>query len=194
MALDPLANPTAVLLNILIALYNSAYADITDNAIDEYMALFSQKTMQFVRAPDENVFIAPFNLIEVFLLIIPFEWWLPAPRYERLNNFVMGVVYSPLLLITARLETKQAHRVKWNQRNNESDEDETQEWEQMGAEELDLEGEGWTKKVEGSRPNVETDVAVLEVRALREQVEELKRIVVQGKGGLSGGGEANGGP
>lgn len=193
MALDPLANPTAVLLNILIALYNSAYADITDNAIDEYMALFSQKTMQFVRAPDENVFIAPFNLIEVFLLIIPFEWWLPAPRYERLNNFVMGVVYSPLLLITARLETKQAHRVKWNQRNNESDEDETQEWEQMGAEELDLEGEGWTKKVEGSRPNVETDVAVLEVRALREQVEELKRIVVQGKGGLSGGGEANGG-
>lgn len=47
-----------VLLNILIALYNSAYEDITDNAIDEYMALLSQKTMQFVRAPDENVFIA----------------------------------------------------------------------------------------------------------------------------------------
>lgn len=47
-----------MLLNILIALYNSAYEDITDNAIDEYMALFSLKTMQFVRAPDENVFIA----------------------------------------------------------------------------------------------------------------------------------------
>ena len=51
-------NGTIVLLNILIALYNSAYSDITDNAVDEYMALFSQKTMQFVRAPDENVFIA----------------------------------------------------------------------------------------------------------------------------------------
>ena len=47
-----------VLLNILIALFNSAYEDITDNAIDEYMGLFAQKTMQFVRAPDENVFIA----------------------------------------------------------------------------------------------------------------------------------------
>jgi hypothetical protein len=47
-----------VLLNILIALYNSAYEDITGNAVDEYMALFSQKTLQFVRAPDENVFIA----------------------------------------------------------------------------------------------------------------------------------------
>lgn len=47
-----------MLLNILVALYNSAYSDITDNAGDEYMALFSQKTLQFVRAPDENVFIA----------------------------------------------------------------------------------------------------------------------------------------
>ena len=28
-----------ILLNILIALYNSAYEDITANAIDEYMAL-----------------------------------------------------------------------------------------------------------------------------------------------------------
>ena len=51
------ANPSIVLLNILIALYNSAYEDISGNAIDEYMAIFAQKTMQFVRAPDENVFI-----------------------------------------------------------------------------------------------------------------------------------------
>lgn len=153
------------------------------------MALFSQKTLQFVRAPDENVFIAPLNLIEVFFLILPFEWWLSSPRYERLNNYVMGVAYSPLLLITAWLETKQAHRVKKNRRNGESDEDEVQEWEQMSGE-LDFEGEGWTKKVEASRPNVETDVAVLEVRALREQVVELKRIVEgkgKGEGGVDGG-------
>lgn len=153
------------------------------------MALFSQKTLQFVRAPDENVFIAPLNLIEVFFLILPFEWWLSPPRYERLNNYVMGVAYSPLLLITAWLETKQAHRVKKNRRIGESDEDEVQEWEQMSGE-LDFEGEGWTKKVEASRPNVETDVAVLEVRALREQVVELKRIVEgkgKGEGGVDGG-------
>jgi Ion transport protein len=49
-----------ILLNILIALYNSSYQDITDDALDEYMALFTQKTVQHVRAPDENVFIAPF--------------------------------------------------------------------------------------------------------------------------------------
>jgi hypothetical protein len=57
-----------VLLNILVALYNSAYEDITDNAIDEYMGLFAQKTMQFVRAPDENVFIA-----RMFLFPFPYS-------------------------------------------------------------------------------------------------------------------------
>ncbi|KAK4690831.1 hypothetical protein P7C71_g6047, partial [Lecanoromycetidae sp. Uapishka_2] len=166
-----------VLLNILIALYNSAYADITDNAIDEYMALFSQKTMQFVRAPDENVFIAPFNLVEVFCLIIPFEWWMSTPNYERLNNWVMGVLYSPLLLITAYVETKEAHRVKWNRRRGDSDDDdETEEWEQLAGE-CDFEGDGWAKKVEGTKPNVETDLVVVEVRELKQQVGELKKMM-----------------
>ena len=60
-----------ILLNVLIALYSSAYSEITENATDEYLALvsqfpcrglsdmpqFAQKALQFVRAPDENVFI-----------------------------------------------------------------------------------------------------------------------------------------
>ncbi|KAL8832211.1 MAG: hypothetical protein Q9170_004970 [Blastenia crenularia] len=165
-----------VLLNILIALYNSAYEDITDNAIDEYMALFSQKTMQFVRAPDENVFIAPFNLIEIFFLILPFEWWMSTARYERLNNFVMGVIYSPLLLITAFLETRQAQRVKRNRRRGEEDEDTVEEWEQMN-DDVNFETDGWAKKVEATKPNVDTDAAVLEIRELKEQISELKKLV-----------------
>ncbi|KAG7006597.1 calcium channel YVC1 [Physcia stellaris] len=166
-----------VLLNILVALYNSAYSDITDNAIDEYMALFAQKSLQFVRAPDENVFIAPFNLLEIFLLILPFEWWLPTARYERLNNYVMGIIYSPLLLITAWLETKQARKVKHNRRHGESDEDTTEEWEQGVGSEMDFEGEGWAKKVESTRPNVETDAAVLEIREVMGKVEYLTKVV-----------------
>ncbi|KAL8954379.1 MAG: hypothetical protein Q9183_007155 [Haloplaca sp. 2 TL-2023] len=173
-----------VLLNILIALFNSAYEDITQNAIDEYMALFSQKTMQFVRAPDENVFIAPFNLIEMFFLILPFEWWMPNARYERLNDFVMGVIYSPLLLITAFIETRQAQRVKSNRRRGEADEDVVEEWEQMDGE-LDFEAEGWAKKVEMAKPNVDTDAAVLEIRSLKEQVAELKQLV-EGKPAVNG--------
>ena len=193
-----------VLLNILIALFNSAYSDITDNAIDEYMALFSQKTMQFVRAPDENVFIPrkfaststilitsaanhrqAFNLIEIFFLILPFEWWMPTARYERLNNFVMGVIYSPLLLITAHMETRQAQHVKHNRKRGEQDDYTVEEWEQM-QNDVDFEAEGWTKKIERTKPNVETDAAVLEVRELKEKVGELVRVVEGMKGRVNG--------
>ena len=137
--------------------------------------------MQFVRAPDENVFIAPFNLVEVFCLVLPFEWWMPTQRYERLNNYVMGALYSPLLLVTAWVETRQAESVKGNRRRGESDEDVVEEWEQLAGE-CDFEGDGWAKRVERSRPNVETDVVVLEVRELRERVEELKKLLEKKEG------------
>jgi hypothetical protein len=57
--------------------------------------------MQFVRAPDENVFIPPFNLIEIFLLAIPLEWWMDKKRYEQLNDIVMAIIYSPVLLVAS---------------------------------------------------------------------------------------------
>jgi len=162
-----------VLLNILIALYNSAYEDITDNAIDEYMALFSQKTMQFVRAPDENVFIAPLNLIEIFGLIIPFEWWMSKHAYAKLNDYVMGVVYSPLLIVAAWFETKSARMVRDNRRRGEEDDDSVEEWEQLAGE-VDFERDGWKKVVESVKPNVEEDQATTEVRSLKAEIGELK--------------------
>ncbi|KAL2364704.1 hypothetical protein RJZ56_002368 [Blastomyces dermatitidis] len=186
-----------ILLNILIALYNSAYEDITGNAIDEYMALFAHRTLQFVRAPDENVFIAPFNLIEIFLLIIPFEWWLPTARYERLNHYVMGVIYSPLLLITALVETLNARRIRLNRRLGEEDDDTVQEWEEAAQDLLmDFQAENWDLKVSETKPNVELDPCVLEVRELKGQVAELMGVVkrlkeeVEGvrRGGGGGGG------
>ncbi|OTA81272.1 hypothetical protein M434DRAFT_401422 [Hypoxylon sp. CO27-5] len=165
-----------ILLNILIALYNSAYEDIYDNADDEFLALFSQKTMQFVRAPDENVFIAPFNLIEIFLLIIPFEWWMPKRQYERLNDIVMGIIYSPLLFCSALFEVKMAREIRRNRRRGEEDDDTEEEWEQMAGE-VDFEGEGWAKKVADSKANVEDDPAVVEVKKLRDEVQELKGLL-----------------
>jgi hypothetical protein len=186
-----------ILLNILIALYNSAYEDITENAIDEYMALFSQKTMQFVRAPDENVFIAPFNLIEMLFLILPFEWWMDEKRYDHLNDIVMAVIYSPLLVVTALLEQQEAWVVKENRRRGEEDEDTVHEWEQV-LQECDFEADGWDKKVQSSKPNVEFDTAVLEVRQLRKEVGELKDLLVKmvengnGKDGKGWGGDTLG--
>ena len=165
-----------ILLNVLIALYNSAYEDITENAIDEYMALFSQKTMQFVRAPDENVFIAPFNLIEIFCLILPLEWWMSRAMYERINDIVMGVIYSPLLLVTSFVETRTARMVRWNRSRHESDDDTIEQWEQLQGE-LDVEGSGWGKRVEESKPNVVVDGTLLEVRKLRDEIKELKELI-----------------
>jgi hypothetical protein len=179
-----------ILLNILIALYNSAYEDITDNAIDEYLALFSQKTMQFVRAPDENVFIAPLNLIEIFCLIIPFEWWMKRSWYSKLNDWVMGLVYSPLLMIAAWFEMRSARKVRWNRKRGEQDDDEVEEWEQMAGE-CDFERDGWKKTVERVRPNVEEDQATVQVRELRGEVKELKEMLRQllEKGGMVGDGK-----
>ncbi|EJT78166.1 potassium ion channel Yvc1 [Gaeumannomyces tritici R3-111a-1] len=166
-----------ILLNVLIALYNSAYEDIYDNADDEFLALFSQKTMQFVRAPDENVYIAPFNLIEIFVVALPFEWWMEKRRYERLNDIVMGIIYSPLLLIAAVSETRTAREIRANRLRGEEDDDVVEEWEQMAAE-LDFEGDGWNKTVEAVKANVEEEPAVLEARKLRAEVDELKRMLL----------------
>lgn len=165
-----------ILLNVLVALYNSAYSDITDNAIDEFMALFAQKTSQTVRAPDEYVFIAPFNLIELFCLILPFEWWMSQSAYRKLNNYVMGIIYSPLLLITAYLEVRTARQVRFNRKRGEQDDDVVEEWEQL-EDLLDLEGEGWSKRVEESKPNVVNDATYLEVVELKKELGALKTLV-----------------
>ncbi|KMU75847.1 hypothetical protein CISG_05244 [Coccidioides immitis RMSCC 3703] len=167
-----------LLLNILIALYNSAYEDITGNATNEYLALFAYRTLQFVRAPDENVFIVPFNLVEIFFLILPFEWWLPSARYERLNHYVMGVIYSPLLFITAFIETCHARRIQVNRRLGEEEDDQVEEWEEaaalVGATSVTMD---WDQKVQEIKPNVEVDLCVIEVRALKQELAELRTLV-----------------
>ncbi|CAD6503554.1 BgTH12-03215, partial [Blumeria graminis f. sp. triticale] len=167
-----------ILLNILIALFNSAYEDITDNAIDEYLALFAQKTIQFVRAPDENVFIAPLNLVEIVFLILPFEWWLPRQMYTRLNKIVMKILYCPLLLVTAYFETRSAAKVLGNRRQGEIDDDILEEWEQMLGE-CNFEAEGWKNKVEKVKPNPQVNQTTLAVGKLRYEVTELKTLVQQ---------------
>lgn len=184
-----------VLLNILIALYNSAYEDIYENANDEYLALFAQKTMQFVRAPDENVFIAPFNLIEVFLLAIPFEWWMPKQKYERLNDIVMAIIYSPLLLVAAMFEQQSAREIRANRARGDEDDGTIEEWEQM-ADQIDFEADGWRKTVDSAKTNLEVDPTLAEVQRLRAEVEKLTGLVSEllalgvkgGEGKGSGGG------
>jgi hypothetical protein len=161
----------------LIALYNSAYEDIYDNANDEYLAMFAQKTMTFVRAPDENVFIPPFNLIEIFVLVIGFEWWMSKKMYERVNDIVMGFIYSPLLLVSAYFETRWARGIRVNRARGDADDDTVEEWEQMMGH-TDFESDGWKKQVDSAKSNLEEDPAVAEVKKLREEVDKLKELIM----------------
>lgn len=131
--------------------------------------------MQFVRAPDENVYIAPFNLIEIVISAL-FEWWMPKHMYEVINDYVMAVIYSPLLFVSAFFETRAAHRIRRNRSRGDEDDDVVEEWEQL-ENELDMEAEGWTKMCDSVKPNMEDDPAVLEVRKLRTELEELKAML-----------------
>jgi hypothetical protein len=88
----------------------------------------------------------------------------------------MAVIYSPLLLVTAALETRSAHRVRSNARRGADDDDVIEEWEQLQCD-CDFEADGWAKKVERTKPNVELDMATREVMGLREEVKELKLLV-----------------
>ncbi|KAK0621770.1 hypothetical protein B0T17DRAFT_618174 [Bombardia bombarda] len=180
-----------VLLNILIALYNSAYEDIYDNANDEYLAMLAQKTMMFVRAPDENVYIPPFNLIELFLVALPFEWWVSKKNYERINDYVMATIYSPLLLVSAYFEVKVARDISANRARGDGDDDTIEEWEQMDGQ-IDFEADGWNKKVETAKSNLEEEPAVAEVRQLREEVDRLKTLIEELHKAVVGPGVGNG--
>lgn len=178
-----------ILLNILIALFNSAYEDISSNSTDEYMALFAGKTLQFARAPDENVYIAPFNLFEICFLIIPLEWWMPADKYEKLNDFFMGVIYAPVLIVTAFLEQRMATVVKENRRKGETDEDTIEEWEQLDFK--PEEEEQWAEKVKKTSPDVVVDATTKSLAALTKEVAELKKMLTEGRAGKGDGSDTN---
>ena len=133
--------------------------------------------MQFVRAPDENVYIAPFNLVEIVVSALT-EWWLPKATYEFLNDCVMAFLYSPLLFVAAMFETSRAKRIRANRARGEDDDDVEEEWEELAGE-LDFESEGWAKVCDSVKPNLDDDQAVLEVRRLQKEVEELKALLTE---------------
>lgn len=103
---------TVILLNVLIALYANAYQQVVDNAGDEYMALMCQKTLRFIRAPDEEVYVPPLNIIEVF--VHPVLSMLPPKAAKKWNHIIMTILYSPVLFIVAVKEVRIARRIQYN--------------------------------------------------------------------------------
>lgn len=101
---------------------------------------------------------------------------MPKKTYELINDWVMAIIYSPLLVIAAVFETRTAYQIRRNRARGEDDDDVMEEWEEMAAE-IDFESEGWAKTCDMARSNVEEDAATLEVRKLRDEVDELKAVL-----------------
>ncbi|CAH2355822.1 calcium channel Yvc1p [[Candida] railenensis] len=103
---------TVILMNILIALYSTAYAAIVENATDEYFALVAQKTLRYIRAPDQDLYVPPLNLIE--FVFSPLYYTLSKRHYKALNYYLMLFFYSPLLAYIAIDELSVARRIQYN--------------------------------------------------------------------------------
>ena len=99
----------------------------------------------------------------------------------------MSIIYAPLLVVTATLESREAHRVRWNRRHGEADDDDVQEWERA-AEGIDFEvDDTWKELVAQTCPDLQTDICTREVRALQKQVaaltESVNKLLTQEKNG-----------
>lgn len=109
----------------------------------------------------------------------PFEWWLSRKHYAKLNDIIMGVIYSPLLIVTAWVETRQADQIRWNRRHGEEDEGSRQEWEYVADEvNFDLD-DSWKVEVQQSTSDIKVDGTALQVQQLQEQVAALTEAVKQ---------------
>lgn len=100
-------------------------------------------------------------------------------HYARVNDWVMLVIYSPLLLFVAGVESFFARKIQLNRRLGEEDDDELQEWEVM-AEDVDYNTSGdmeWKQSVQKTRNFIEADETLAEVKDLKKQVAELSATV-----------------
>jgi len=78
---------------------------VTDDAAANFLAFFASKTIGMIRAPDEFVYPAPFNLIEISL-IAPTEWFISKRAYAKYNCVVMSALFFIPLLCIALLESQ----------------------------------------------------------------------------------------
>ncbi|KAI0082361.1 calcium activated cation channel [Panus rudis PR-1116 ss-1] len=102
-----------ILLNVLISLFSSAYEDVVEDASAEYLAYFADKSVGSLRAPDEHLYPAPFNLIEMFF-VAPLEYVVRRDTYSKINQYVMSILFFIPLAVIAIYEAElDPSRNKW---------------------------------------------------------------------------------
>ncbi|KAG0231684.1 hypothetical protein BGW42_008699 [Actinomortierella wolfii] len=100
-----------ILLNLLVALFNSSYTKITDSSEQEYLALYTFKVFSYLKSPDQFPFAAPTNLIEVFFLI-PLSFVVSHDFYRKINHTVMRVLFIIPLSMIAYSEHRKYHHLR----------------------------------------------------------------------------------
>ncbi|KAJ3484123.1 hypothetical protein NLI96_g5862 [Meripilus lineatus] len=178
-----------ILLNILISLFSSAYDDVVQDAAAEYLAYFADKTVGMIRAPDEFIYPAPLNLIELFL-VAPFEYIVSKQTYAKMNKIVMSTIFFiPLALIAlfeAELDPSKNKWIKdWLTHPDEGSED-SPECQNPEVDGEDAErGLRITKvpfheliKVFPDTTQSSEAVIVREIGELKNQIEELKAMIL----------------
>lgn len=104
-----------LLSNILVAFFASAYDKTVDDADDVFRAYFCSKVVSTIRAPDQFVYLPPFNLVEAFF-VAPFEFVLPRRVYATINRYIQSTLFClPLAVIAlheSRREVTLAKRIR----------------------------------------------------------------------------------
>lgn len=117
-----------------------------------------------MRPVDQYVFVPPFNLVEVFVLL-PLEFVLSKKRYQTLNDLVLSILYAPYLTMIALYESK-LHKKRIKAADGDFEDDELED---------DEEGDDTRKWAEICRkelPSAETDMDILE--ELRRRIKDVE--------------------
>lgn len=178
-----------ILLNVLISLFSSAYNDVVEDAPAEYLTYFAGKVVGMLRAPDDYAYPAPFNLIETFF-VAPLEFTVSRKVYAKINRYVMLVVFFlPLTCIVIYESELDPDKNRWvKDWLSYPDED----WERPETEDPDVGAEDAARGLQISKTKFKdllkelpdtthsSESAILhEVRDLKEQIAELKRLLLE---------------
>ncbi|KAI0796957.1 hypothetical protein C8Q75DRAFT_218668 [Abortiporus biennis] len=177
-----------ILLNILISLFSSAYDDVVEDAAAEYLAYFADKTISMIRAPDQFIYPAPLNLIELFF-VAPLEYVVSQDTYARINRYVMFTIFSIPLGFIALFEAELApSKNKWvkdwlshpDQELEDTPEYRDPEVDGPDAERgLKISTVPFHELIKVFPDTTQSSEAVIlgEVKSLKEQIEELKKLL-----------------
>ncbi|KAI0727308.1 hypothetical protein C8Q72DRAFT_841133 [Fomitopsis betulina] len=178
-----------ILINVLVSLFSSAYDDVVEDAAAEYLTYFAGKVGGMIRAPDEYVYPAPFNIVEI-LLIAPLEYLVSKRTYASINRYVMMVLFfiplCAIALYEAELDPAKNRWVRDLFAHPDEGGEDTPEFENPGlhaedaAKGLAISRVPFEELVRAFPDTTRSNEALMlnEFGAMREQIKELKELLL----------------